>query len=305
MTQILKCGVAGAGVFGGFHAGQYAKLPGATLAAVYDLHPERAKAVAEPHGAAAFDDLSAFIAAVDLVSVTTPATTHAAVAGAALKAGRHAYVEKPLAASVQDAEGLLDLAVEQKRVLAVGHQERMVFRAMGLLDLPERPTYLEAVRKGTWSPRNADVSCILDLMIHDIDLAFALNPAEVLAVEAQSRTTRGPHVDEARAEATFEDGLTAVFIASRISEARERRMRVVYPSGEVEIDFLARTFKNTTPFPLNPDFAETPVGRDPLGAALKEFLAVVAGDHANLPAGPRDGVRALDLALAVEQAAGG
>ena len=141
-------------------------------------------------------------------------------------------------------------------------------------------------------------------MVHDIDLAFALDPAEVLAVEAEGRTTHGPLLDEVRAEATFESGLTAVFVASRIAEARDRRMRLVYPSGEVEIDFLARTFRNTTPFGLDPDFAETPIGKDPLGSALKEFLAVVSGDHADLPARPQDGVRALDLALAVEQAAG-
>ncbi len=302
--MVLKCGVAGAGVFGGYHAQQYAKLPGARLAAVYDLHLERAQAIAHPLGGEAFDDLSAFIAAVDLVSVTSPATTHAAVAGAALKAGRHAYVEKPLATTVEDAEGLLNLATTQKRVLAVGHQERMQFRAMGLFDLPERPVYLEAVRMGTWSPRNSDVSCVLDLMIHDIDLAFALDPAEVIAVEAEGRIDRGPLADEVRAEATFESGLTAVFVASRIAEARDRRMRIVYPSGEVRIDFLARTFSNTTPFPLDANFAETAVGKDPLGSALGEFLSVVSGDHANLPAGPQDGVRALDLALAVEQASG-
>ncbi len=305
MNQDLKCGVAGAGVFGGYHAGQYAKLPGARLVAVYDPNLERATAVAGPHGAEAFSDLDPFLAAVDLVSVTSPATTHAATAGAALKAGRHVYAEKPLATSIEDAEGLLNLAAAKKLVLAVGHQERMVFRAMGLFDAPERPVYLEAIRKGTWSPRNADVSCVLDLMIHDIDLAFALDPAEAIAVEAEGRTTHGPLLDEVRAEATFESGLVAVFVASRIAEARERRMRLVYPSGVVEIDFLARTFRNTTPYPLNPDFAETPIGKDPLGAALGEFLAVAAGDHTNLPAGPRDGVRALDLALAVEQAAQG
>ena len=304
-SATLKCGVAGAGVFGGYHANQYAKLPGAKLAAVYDLHLDRAKAAAEPLGAEGFDDFEAFLAAVDLVSVTSPATTHAALARATLKAGRHAYVEKPLATTVEDAEGLLELASKQKLVLAVGHQERMVFRAMGLFDVPERPIYLEAIRMGTYSPRNSDVSCVLDLMVHDIDLTFALDPADVIAVEAEARTTHGPFFDEVRAEATFESGLTAVLTASRIAAARDRRMRLVYPSGEVEIDFLARTFKNTTPFALDPNFAETPIGKDPLGSALKEFLAVVAGDHDDLPAGPQDGVRALDLALAVEQAAGG
>jgi predicted dehydrogenase len=305
MSTILNCGVAGAGVFGGYHAHQYARLEGARLAAVYDPDKARAEALAGPLGAEAFDDLAAFVQAVDLVSVASPASTHAATAKAVLTAGRHAYVEKPLSTTVEDAEVLVKLAADKGLVLAVGHQERMVFRAMGLFDAPEAPLYLEAVRRGTFSPRNRDVSCVLDLMIHDIDLAFALDPAEVIAVEAEGRTTEGPFLDAVRAEATFESGLTAVFETSRIAEARERRMRIRYPSGEVEIDFLARTFSNTTPFPLDPHFAETPVGKDPLGAALGAFLAAVAGEDATPPAGPRDGVRALDLALAVEQAAEG
>jgi predicted dehydrogenase len=302
MTQDLKCGVVGAGVFGGYHANQYAKLPGARLAAVFDPQLDRARAVADPHGAQAFADMDAFLAAVDAVSVTSPATTHFAAALASLKAGKATYVEKPLAVTMDDAEALIDAARKADKPLGVGHQERMVFKAMGLFDVHEKPLRLEAIRRGTYSPRNLDVSCVLDLMIHDIDLALALSGAETMSVEAQAVILHGPLADEVKAEAIFDDGLIALFEASRIAEARERRMRIVYPSGEVEIDFLTRAFRNTTPFMLDANFTETPIGRDPLGAALGAFVAAARGEVDHLPAEAEDGARALDLALAVEQA---
>lgn len=302
MTQDLKCGVVGAGVFGGYHANQYAKLPGATLAAVFDPQRERAEAVAGPHGAQAFTDMEAFLAAVDAVSVTSPATTHFGAALASLKAGKATYVEKPLAVSMEDAQRLIEAAHAAGRPLGVGHQERMVFKAMGLFDVPEKPLRLEAIRRGTYSPRNLDVSCVLDLMIHDIDLALALSGAEPMSVEAKATILHGPLADEVKAEAIFDDGLVALFEASRIAEARERRMRIVYPSGEVEIDFLTREFRNTTPFALDANFTETPIGKDPLGAALGAFVKAARGELAHLPAEAEEGARALDLALAVEQA---
>jgi predicted dehydrogenase len=303
MTKTLKCGVIGAGVFGGYHAKQYAKLPGASLAAVFDPHLERAEALAGPLGGRAYTDMAAFLDAVDAVSITSPATTHAAAALAALAAGKATYVEKPLAVTLEDAEALVGRARAAGLPLAVGHQERMVFKAMGLFDVPEKPLRLEAIRRGTHSPRNLDVSCVLDLMIHDIDLALALSGAEAVSVEADARTLHGPYADEVKAEAIFDDGLIALFEASRIAEARERRMRITFPSGEVEIDFLTRAFRNTTPFPLNADFNETPIGKDPLGAALGAFVAAARGELDHLPAEAEEGARALDLALAVEQAA--
>jgi predicted dehydrogenase len=303
MSDELRCGVVGAGVFGGYHANQYAKLPGSRLSAVFDPDPAKAEAVAGPHGAETFTDLDAFLERVDAVSITSPAITHAEAALRTLRGGKAAYVEKPLAVSMDDAEALIAAARQTGRPLAVGHQERMVFKAMGLLDAPEKPLRLQAIRRGTHSPRNLDVSCVLDLMIHDLDLALTLSGGEAMSVEAGGRILHGPLFDEVRAEAIFDDGLVALFEASRIAEARERRMLVVYPSGEVEIDFLARTFRNTTPFALDPEFNETPVGKDPLGAALGAFVAAARGEVDHLPAAAEEGARALDLALAVEQAA--
>jgi len=170
--------------------------------------------------------------------------------------------------------------------------------------VPETPLALEAVRRGIWNIRGTDVSCVLDLMIHDIDLALSLARCEPIAVEAEGRTEQGPYLDEVEAEATFTNGMNATFKTSRIAETRERTMRIVYPSGVVEIDFLTRAFRNTTPFALNADFTETVQGKDPLGANVAGFLAAVRGEAPRPPVTGVEATLALDLALAVEMAAG-
>jgi predicted dehydrogenase len=303
LSRVLRAGVVGAGVFGGYHAHKYAALDGVELAAVFDPDADRAQALAAALGVDVAPNIEALVAASDVVSIASPATTHAELALRALAAGRSVYIEKPLAASLADADRLIE-AARGRAVLACGHLERVMFQAMGLLDVPERPLSLYAVRKGPWSPRNADVSCVLDLMIHDIDLGLALNPAEPLAVEAEGRTTQGPFFDEVRAEATLDDGSSLILEASRIAETRERRMRLVYASGEVEIDFLTGAFSNTTSFPLDPNFADTPAGKDRLGASLQAFLDAVRGERARPAVTGEEAARALDLALAIEQAAG-
>lgn len=302
MAESLRGGVIGAGVFGGYHANQYAKLPGVTLSAVLDPLPERAAQLAVPLGGRAFTDLGAFLEAVDVVTVASPATFHAEHALAALAAGKPVYVEKPIAVSVADGEKIREAARAKGLVVACGHQERVTFQAMGLLDLPEQPLRLEALRHGPPSERSRDVSAILDLMVHDIDLALTLSNAEPATAEGEG--VRGPSGswDTARAEVSFDDGFTAIFDVSRMAEARKRTMRVVFPSGEVEIDFLARSFRNTTPFALNADFAETPAAKDPLGVSVAGFLAAVRGEAPRPVVTAEEAIRALDLALAVEQA---
>ena len=304
MSQRLRAGVVGAGSFGGHHARKYAAMADVALVGVFDKDAARAQTLADDLGVRAFADLAALLAEVDVVTVASPASVHAEAGLIALNAGKSVYVEKPLATRLDEADALVAAAARAGVILACGHQERVVSQAMGLLDLPEAPLYLEAVRFQTWGPRNTDVSCVLDLMIHDIDLALSMSRAEPLTVEAEARITHGPFIDQATAEITLHDGATLKLCASRIAEARERRMRIVMPSGEIEVDFVARTFVNTTPFPLNPNFADTPAGRDPLGASVAAFLAAVRGETRRPAVTGEEAARALDLALAVEMAAG-
>lgn len=301
MSELLRGGVIGAGVFGGYHAKQYARIEGVSLAAVLDLDGARASAVAEPLGGQGFADLDAFLAAVDVVTVATPATAHASQALAALEAGKSVYVEKPIAARLDDALALRDAAQARGLTLSCGHQERVVFRAMGLLDIPEQPLRLEAVRHGPPSERCQDVTAVLDLMIHDIDLALSLSAAR--PAETHAKGELGPNTfDAVQADIVFTDGFTCAFDVSRLAPARKRTMRLVYPSGEVEIDFVARTFRNTTPFALDEAFADTPAGKDPLGANVEAFL-LAARRLAPAPIVTADeAIAALKASLAVEAA---
>lgn len=302
MAESLRGGVIGAGVFGGYHARQYARLPGSVLSAVLDIHPDRAAQVAMPLGGRGFHELEAFIEAVDVVTVATPATLHADQALAVLAAGKPVYIEKPIATSVADGEKVRAAAAARGLVVACGHQERVMFQAIGLLDLPEQPLRLEALRHGPPSDRSRDVSAVLDLMVHDIDLALSISAADPVTAEGAGALSDDGVWDVARAEVGFEDGFTAVFDVSRQAPARKRAMRVVYPSGEVEIDFVARSFRNTTPFALNADFADTPAGTDPLSASVAGFLQAVRGEAPRPVVTADEAIRALDLALAVEQA---
>jgi predicted dehydrogenase len=300
MVESLRAGVIGAGVFGAYHARQYAQAPGVVLSAVLDTHPERAAELAMPLGGRAFSELDAFLEAVDVVTVASPASVHARHALAALAAGKPVYVEKPIAVAVAAAEEIRAAAQTCGLVVACGHQERVVFRAMGLLDIPEPPLRLEALRHGPASPRSQDVSAVLDLMVHDIDLALALSPSQ----PAAGPLTASGDWDRACAEVAFADGFTASFDVSRQAPARRRTMRVVFPSGEVEIDFVARSFRNTTPFALDPGFADTPAGRDPLGASVRGFLQAVRGEAPRPVVDASEAIAALRVALGVEERIG-
>lgn len=294
----LRAGVVGAGVFGGHHARKYARTAGVALVALHDPDQGRAEALAADLGVEAFVTLDAFLERVDVVTVASPAVAHAEAARAALAAGKPTYVEKPLATSLADGDALVALAARRGVVLACGHQERAVMAALGLDRAPERPLRIEAVRRGVPSGRNEDVSAVLDLMVHDLDLALWLSGAEAVAVEAEG------DVDAVTAEVTFANGLDARFDCARNAEVRDRRMSVIYPSGEVVIDLLARTISNTTPFPLDLGFADSPAGRDPLSASVDAFLAAVRGEAPRPLCTGAEALAALDLALAVERAAG-
>jgi len=301
MTKILRGGVIGAGVFGGHHARQYARLPGVVLSGVLDPHPDRAAALAAPLGGRAFVDLDEFLDAVDVVTVASPGPAHADQAVAALRAGKPVYVEKPLAVTLGEAAAIRAAADETGLTVACGHQERVLFQVIGLFDIPEPPLRLEAVRHGAPSHRSLDVSVVLDLMIHDLDLALALSPASPVSVQGEGRIGPCSYWAEAQAQAAFDDGFAAAFDVSRRADDRRRAMRVTYPSGEVEIDFLTRAFRNTTPFALNADFAETPAAQDTLAASITAFLQAVRGEAPEPLVGLDDATRALDLALRVER----
>jgi predicted dehydrogenase len=301
---VRRAGVIGAGVFGGYHAAKWSNLAGVRLAAVLDADPVRAAAVAARHGAGAFESAESFLEAVDIVSIASPAATHASWAMAALAAGKPVYVEKPLATDLDAADAIAAAARRRGLVVACGFLERIVLTTSRLAAAPERPVRFETVRRGVASTRNLDVSVVLDLMIHDLDLALSLCDGEPFAVEAEGERIANASADVARAEVSFDSGFSASFEVSRVAEAPERRLRIVYPSGEVRIDLISGVLENTTGHDFDTAFAAAPAAKDRLAASLATFLAAAKGDAPRPIADARDGVRALDLALAVQHALG-
>ena len=274
----LKTGLIGAGVFGGYHAGKIAASDRTEFVGLFDPDQGRCVELADKHGVEAFSDQAALFAAVDAVIVACPATYHEAVVRSALHAGCHVMVEKPLALTGHAADELAALADDKGVVLQVGHQERFVMEAMGLFDIPEAPTRIEAWRMGPPAPdgRAGDVSVIWDLLTHDLDLVGKLmGPA--VSVEATGRSAHTDHIDESTAHLNFAFGQAEV-TASRCHSERDRRMVLTYPSGTLAINFLPREIDNSTPFEIKLDVSETLP--DPLGAADEAFFAAALGERA-------------------------
>jgi predicted dehydrogenase len=266
--------VIGAGAFGRHHAAKYRALSGQDieLYAIADPSAEVRRGIAAQYGVLAVADWRELLGKVDLVSICSPAVTHAEIVRAFLNAGAHVLVEKPIATTIEEANDLVALAARTGRVLTVGHQERFVFARTGLLDQAETPLQIQCWRRGPWTGRGDDVSAVLDLMIHDLDLVHTLVDGQVTDVKARGLTQYGPHADEVSAAITFANGTVARLDTSRIAETRKRGLRAVYADGVVEIDFLTREVRNTTPRPL----AALEMG-DPLGESVASFVAAARG----------------------------
>lgn len=292
----LKAAVIGAGAFGRHHATKYRGLKGVELVAIADPSPEVRRTAIANHGAPGVADWRELLGKVDLVSVCSPATTHSVIVRAFLNAGANVLVEKPIATSLEEADALISLAEKTGRILTVGHQERFVFAHTGLLDYNEVPLEVSCWRKGPWTGRGADVSCVLDLMIHDLDLVHQLIPGKVRSVQARGRCEKSMLADDVHAAVMFENGAVARLDTSRIAPERSRGMRAVYSDGVVEIDFLTRQVTNTTPRALN-DLDQG----DPLGESVASFAESVRTGKPPLVR-PEQARNALATALLIDEA---
>ncbi len=235
----LRIGVAGAGHFGRFHALKLASSRRAILAGIYDLNIDRAAQVAHETGTTAMG-FEALLEASDAIVVAAPAEAHYELAGAALRAGRHVLVEKPIAATLAEADALATLAQTHKVILQVGHLLRYSAEHQAISARMRRPLYLDCVRIAPFKPRGTDVSVILDLMIHDLDLVLALVDSPIESVDAVGAPVASAHEDIANARVRFVNGCVATITASRISLKTERKMRLFSQEGYMSVDFGAR-----------------------------------------------------------------
>ncbi len=246
------------------------------------------------------------IAASDAIIVAAPAETHFALAAAALERGRHVLVEKPISATLDEADRLASLAREGRLVLQVGHLLRFSAEHRAIAARITRPLYVEATRIAPFKPRGTDVSVILDLMIHDLDLIASLVDSPIESVDALGAAVSSDTEDIANARVRFRNGCVASITASRISLKTERRMRVFSEEGYLSADFVARalTFINRTrglPLPGSGGFRREAVSwrdEDQLSAEHDAFVASCL-DGVPVVVDAIAGRRALELALAV------
>jgi len=298
----LKAGIVGAGVFGGYHAQKYVDLPDVEFVAVADTSKPAARKAALRYGARALSDIGAFADLVDIATISTPATSHYSVARQLIDAGVHVLVEKPLALTLEEADDLIERGRTRGVTIQVGHQERFVLAATGLLARDKEPRVITSRRAGPWTGRCTDVGVVMDLMIHDLDLCHQLVAGPVVTAVADGLRLHSEDADELGADLTFEGGCRAHLFASRISDRRERMMRIEYDDGIVEIDFVKRTMVNTTPARLTPlgegDARQRAIVGDPLGFAVGEFVRAVRGGHEPFVNG-QAARRALATALAI------
>ena len=305
---MLRVGVVGAGYFGRFHALKVAAGARTRLAGVADRDPARAEALASETRAPALP-LEALLAVSDAIVVAVPAAAHHEVASAALAAGRHVLVEKPIASSLDEADALAALAASCGRVLQVGHLLRHSAEHRAISERIARPLYIETARLAPFKPRGTDVSVILDLMIHDLDLVLALVDSPIESVDALGAAVSSEREDIANARVRFANGCVATITASRISLKTERRMRVFSEEGYLSADFGARKLvmigrARGLPLPGTGGFRREEVSwreHDSLAAEHEAFAAACL-DGAPVLVDAAAGRRALAAALAVAEA---
>jgi predicted dehydrogenase len=272
-----------------------------TLAAVADRLPERARDVAQRHGTIACSGPEDLPPDLHAVTIAAPTVDHARLAGACLARGWHVMVEKPMTATIAEAERLVAEAAARRLVLAVGHTERFNPVVRALLERVRRPRFIEAHRLGVFSARSTDIDVVLDLMIHDLDVVQALVRRPLASVEAIGVRALTDKVDIANARLAFEGGCVANLTASRISAERVRKLRLFEDDAYVSVDcarqegwrYRVRNEPGRPPEIIREGLqAEV---EEPLAVELRIFAARARGEEAPVVTG-EEGLLALRTA---------
>ena len=298
--------VIGVGHLGRHHARLLASLPGADLVGVVDQDAARAAEIAALHGVEAFPDLAALPARTRAVVVAVPTVHHHALALEALARGWDLLVEKPLAASVAQGRAIVEAAHWLGRILQVGHTERYNPAVREALSRVSRPRFLEVHRLGVFAGRSLDVDVILDLMIHDLDIALSLDPSGVRDVAAVGVNALTDKMDIANARVRFASGCVANLTASRISSEMVRKIRIFQPESYLSIDSALQELTHVRLERSGggaPQIARVPsevVKQEPLRCELQDFVEAVRDSRRPVVSGA-DGLAALELADTIRQ----
>ena len=233
----LRVGVIGVGYLGQFHAEKYARMNNVELVGVVDIEKKRAETVAEKVNTTPYTDYKSLFGNVDAVSIAAPTSVHFVIARDFLKKNIDILIEKPITETTEEADELIHLAKSRDLIIQVGHLERFNPAIVALKDIVKKPMFIESHRLSIFQGRCTDVSVVLDLMIHDIDLILNFVRSKIRAVYASGVPVVSEHVDIANARLEFENGCVANVTASRISTKNERKIRLFQRDAYVSVDF--------------------------------------------------------------------
>ncbi len=305
----VRVAVIGVGSLGQHHARIFASLPEARLVAVVDRDAARAREVGARHRVMALADSRDLPENLEAVSVAVPTVAHAEVVEMCLARGLGILVEKPMAASLREAEAMVAAAAGARRLLLVGHTERFNPVVRAVAPLIRDPRFIETHRLGVFTARSTDVDVVLDLMIHDLDLILSLVRSEIAAIDSVGVNALTDKVDIANARIRFTNGCVANVTASRISTERVRKLRIFEPDSYVSLDYAEQT---AVAYTLRREAGRRPeiareeievVREEPLRVELRAFLRRVRGEEAPAVTA-EEGLRALQVATRIREQIG-
>ena len=303
--QTIKFGVIGAGKIGTFHTRTLAKMKGVTLVGVCDPDIMRAQKLAWEHNCTPYTKTEELVSQVDAVIVAAPTHLHHQIGMYCLEHGVHTLVEKPIAVTMEEARDLIQAAKRHQLVLQVGHVERFNPAVVEAVKYIHNPRFITMNRQGPYDGRMANISVVLDLMIHDLDLIYTLVPSEVIHVEAVGLSVFSAHEDIANVRLHFENGAVADITASRASFERARYMHVFQPDGYVSVDFMnarVKTYHKEKPVVTNMNDITVKYPKVekqlPITAEILHFIDCIKTAKTPAPSGEK-GSKALELALEI------
>jgi predicted dehydrogenase len=302
----VRAAVIGVGYLGRFHAQKYAQLEECELIAVVDGRREPREAVAAEVGTQALADYRNLLGQIDAVSIVTPTAAHYLIAREFLESGAHVLVEKPITETPEQARELIALAARHGRVLQVGHLERFNSAILGAEEHLRAPRFIECHRLAPYKERGTDVSVVLDLMIHDIDIVQTLVGSAIESIDAIGTPVFSEDVDIANARIRFANGCVANATASRVSLKTERKMRVFSDDAYVSMDLQQKIVTVIRKRAGRPAAGQLPVSieerifepGDALKAEILAFLTCIQQGKAPVVSGEA-GLAALETAIQI------
>jgi predicted dehydrogenase len=304
----MRTAVIGVGYLGRFHAQKYRHAASSELVGIVDPSPEARAAIGRELGVAAHADHHELLGRVDAVSIVTPTPWHYPIARDFLEAGAHVLVEKPMTATLEEGQRLIEAARRAGRILQVGHLERFNAAVRAVQPILSVPRFIESARLAPFKQRGTDVDVVLDLMIHDIDLILSIVGSPVTAIDAIGASVFSKEIDIANARLRFANGCVANATASRVSMKTERRLRLFQDDAYASLDLQQKILtvirkKDGTSADGSPqvDIQETTYEQgDALKAEIEAFLESAATGKPPAVSG-EDGLKALEVALTIAQ----